>query len=92
MSNYFYLRERLALERRSRDERLQEEQRIQNLLKEKQMMYSAMNAQIITDILDNSIDDNEQVNVATNTFQIIFLKRVSQRGNDISKDTINSQL
>lgn len=53
-------RERLALERRSRDERLQEEQRIQNLLKEKQMMYSAMNAQIITDILDNSIDDNEQ--------------------------------
>ena len=92
MSNYFYLRERLALERRSRDERLQEEQRIQNLLKEKQMMYSAMNAQIITDILDNSIDDNEQVNVATNTFQIIYLKRVSQRCYDISKDTINSQL
>jgi len=55
-----YSRERLALERRTQQEKLSQEQNIHKLLEEKRMQYSAMNAKIVTDILDNDIDNDEE--------------------------------
>merc|ERR1712066_474492 len=51
-----FSRERAALERRTQEERRREEENIHRLLDAKRMEYSAMNAEIVTDILDNSID------------------------------------
>ena len=53
-----YSRERAALERRSKEERRREEENIHRLLDVKRMEYSAMNAEIVTDILDNNIDSD----------------------------------
>jgi len=55
-----YSRERLVLERRTLQEKVREEQNIQRLLEQKRMQYSAMNAKIVTDILDNDIDNDEE--------------------------------
>jgi len=55
-----YSRERMALERRTHKEKMSEEENIQRLLEEKRMQYSAMNAKIVTDILDNDIDNDEE--------------------------------
>lgn len=49
-------RERAALERRTKEERRREEENTHRLLDVKRMKYSAMNAEIVTDILDNNID------------------------------------
>jgi len=51
-----FSRERAALERRTQEERSREQENIHRLLDAKRMEYSAMNAEIVTDILDNSID------------------------------------
>ena len=53
-----YSRERAALERRSKEEVRREEENIHRLLDVKRMEYSAMNAEIVTDILDNNIDSD----------------------------------
>ena len=53
-----FTRERAALERRSQEERRREEENIHMLLDVKRMEYSAMNAEIVTDILDNNIDSD----------------------------------
>ena len=50
-----YSRERRVLAARSRAERRRQEEEIQRLLQEKRMLYSAMNAEIVTDILDTSV-------------------------------------
>ena len=50
-----YGRERRVLAARSRAERRRQEEEIQRLLQEKRMLYSAMNAEIVTDILDTSV-------------------------------------
>ena len=42
--------------RRTQEERSREQENIHRLLDAKRMEYSAMNAEIVTDILDNSID------------------------------------
>ena len=50
-----YSRERRVLAARSRAERRRQQEEIQRLLQEKRMLYSAMNAEIVTDILDTSV-------------------------------------
>ena len=50
-----YSRERRVLAARSRAEQRRQEEEIQRLLQEKRMLYSAMNAEIVTDILDTSV-------------------------------------
>ena len=50
-----YGRERRVLAARSRAERRRQQEEIQRLLQEKRMLYSAMNAEIVTDILDTSV-------------------------------------